>query len=65
MLARELNQSIFRRSGRRFDAENATKQEAFSDEVDAGSTQKMRPNKKHFPTKWPPVRRRKCDQTRN
>ena len=46
MLARELNQSIFRRSGRRFDAENATKQEAFSDEVATGSSQKMRPNKK-------------------
>ncbi|MCB1528925.1 MAG: hypothetical protein KDJ45_14675, partial [Hyphomicrobiaceae bacterium] len=37
---------------------------AFSDEVDTGSSKKMRPNKKleHFPTKWTPVRRRKCDQ---
>ena len=41
-------QSIFRRSGHRFAAENATKQEAkaFSDEVCTGSSKKMRPNKK-------------------
>jgi len=53
---------------------------AFSDEVDTGSSQKMRSNKKlerrfdsigsksaleHFPTKWTPVRRRKCDQTKS
>jgi len=60
--------SIFRRSGHRFVAENATKpkRQAFSDEVDTGSSQKMRPNKKleHFPTKWTPVRREEHAQNK-
>jgi hypothetical protein len=36
-------QSIFRKSGSRFSAENATKERAFSGKVDPGFPQKMRP----------------------
>jgi len=40
---------------------------AFSGEVDAGSSWKMRPNKdlEHFPTKWIPVRPKKMRQTKD